>query len=190
MKTQRETGFSLIEIMVVMLIIGLSLSMVGLVVNRGGPKDQVYETIEQFMGLANFAGEKAILSGEAMGLVMEPPLWQAGRGQDIDDIGWRYRWYTNSSEGWAALPNLPAVSLPASIDLVIEIDENVWDYEAQLDRTTPLMAYYPTGDITNVYMEISDSRDREFVQHLEIDENGILVWREAPELPEGDADGF
>lgn len=187
---KREAGFSLIEIMVVIFIIGLSLSMVGLSLNRGGPRDDMYDAVEKFMGLAQFAGERAILSGETMGLLLEPPLWQADRGADIDEIGWRYRWYTSSSEGWMELENLPAVSLPPSIELVVEIDEMLWEYEDQLDRTTPIVAYYPTGDITQVAIHLSDERDRDFEQNIEVDENGELVWLEAPELPEADDDAF
>lgn len=190
MRVQCARGFSLIEIMVVIFVIGLSLSLVSLTINRGGPRDDMYDAIEKFMGYAQFAGERAILSGEPMALLFEPPIWQAGRGQDIDDIGWRYRWYTASSEGWLALPNLPPVTLPPSIDLNIEIEETPWHYEDQVDRTTPQLAYYPTGDITFFSIELRDSRDRSLSQHIEVDENGELVWLEAPEPPETDDDTF
>lgn len=186
----REAGFSLIEIMVVIFVIGLSLSMATLMINRGGPRDDVYETIEQFMGLAQFAGERAILSGETMALRLEPPEWQAGRSGNPDDIGWRYRWVTDSSEGWMELENLPAVTLPPSVNLVIEIDDTLWDWQSQLDRTTPIAAVYPTGDITQIAIEVSDERERGFVQHIEVNETGRLVWVEAPEPPEADDDAF
>ncbi len=186
----RQAGFSLIEIMVVIFIIGLSLSVVSLSISRGGPRDDLVDAVEQFMEIAHFAGERAILSGETMGLLFEPPIWQAGRGEDIDTIGWRYRWYTASSEGWQELPNLPAVTLPPTMELMIEVEDMLWEYEDQLDRTTPLLAYYPTGDITFVTIEFTDERDRDLALHIEVDENGELVWLEAPELPEGDDDGF
>ena len=190
MHTRRETGFSLIEMMVVIFVIGLSLSLVSLTINRGGPRDDLVDAVEQFMGFAQFAGERAILSGETMALMLEPPMWQAERGQNIDDIGWRYRWYTQSSEGWQEVPNLKPVSLPPTIDLLVEIDETEWDYEDQIDRSTPQIAYYPTGDITQFSIELRDERDRELSHHIEINENGELQWLEAPELPEADKDDF
>ena len=188
--TKSAQGFTLIEIMVVIFIIGLSLSVASLTLNRGGPRDEMYDAIEKFMGLAQFAGERAILSGETMGLIIEPPLWQAGRGDDIEDIGWRYRWYTASSEGWAELPNMPAETLPPSMELIIEVDDLLWDYEDQLDRATPLIAYYPTGDITPVAIVLRDERERGFEQNIKVDETGELKWLEAPEPPEADEDAF
>lgn len=186
----RQAGFSLLELMAVIFVIGLSLGMVSLSVSTGGPKHDVWDEIEKFMGLAQFANEKAILSGEAMGLMIEPPLWQAQRGQYLEDIGWRYRWVTNSSEGWQEIPNLPPISLPPSMRLTIEVDETLWDYENQLDRTVPIAAYYSSGDITVFSIEWTDEREPGFRQHIEVNESGELVWREAPEPPEGGKDGF
>lgn len=187
---RHQAGFSLLELMVVILLIGLSLGMVSLTVSTGGAKNEVIDEIEKFMGLAQFASEKAILSGEAMGLMMEPPLWQTQRGQDPDDIGWRYRWVTNSSEGWQDVPNLPPVNLPPSMRLTIEVDETLWEYESQLDRTVPVAAYYSSGDVTVISIEWTDEREPGFVQHIEVNESGELVWREAPEPPERDENGF
>lgn len=186
----RQAGFSLLELMAVIFVIGLSLGMVSLSVNIGGAKNDVLDEIEKFMGLAQFANEKAILSGEAMGLMIEPPLWQAQRGQNPDDIGWRYRWVTNSSEGWQEVPNLPPVSLPPSMRLTVEIDEVLWDYANQLDRTVPVAAYYSSGDVTVISVEWSDEREPGFTQNVEVDETGQLVWREAPEPPERGTGGF
>lgn len=171
-------------------VVGLTLAIAGLTINRGGPRDDLYDAIEKFMGLAQFAGERAILSGESMGLLLEPPLWQAGRGENIEDIGWRYRWYTSSSQGWQALEDLPPVSLPPSIQLEVEIDELEWEYADQLDRTTPIVAVYPTGDITQFALTLRDERERNFVQNIEVNEEGELVWVEAPEPPEVDDDAF
>jgi general secretion pathway protein H len=187
---RRQAGFSLLELMAVIFVIGLSLGLVSLTVNTGSAKNDVWDEIEKFMGLAGFASEKAVLSGEAMGLMMEPPSWQAQRGQDPDDIGWRYRWVTNSSEGWQEVPNLPAVNLPPTMRLTIEIDGNVWDYDDQLDRTIPIAAYYSSGDVSLISIEWTDEREPGFTQHIEVNESGELVWKEAPEPPEGDKNGF
>ncbi len=185
-----QRGFSLIEMMAVIFVIGLSLAMVSLVINRGGPKDELWDAIERFQGVAEFAGERAILSGETMGLLLEPPIWQVQRGQNVNDIGWRYRWVTASSEGWMILPNLPPITLPPTMKLVVTVDDLIWDYESQVDRTIPVAAYYSSGDITPISIEFSDSREPGFTQNLEVDENGELVWLEAPERREGAANGF
>lgn len=186
----RQAGFSLLELMAVIFVIGLSLGMVSLTVSGGGPRNELIDEVEKFMGVAQFASEKAILSGEAIGLKLEPPLWQTQRGQDPDDVGWRYQWVTDGSEGWQNIPNLPPVNLPPSIRLTVEIDETLWNYADQLDRTTPVAAYYSSGDVTVIAIEWTDEREPGFSQNVEVDENGELVWREAPEPPERDENGF
>ena len=179
-------GFTLIEVMAVILVIGMSLSMVSLVINSGSPREAVWDAIDRFLGTANFAGERAILSGETMGLILEPPIWQIERGESPDSVGWRYRWVTNSSEGWQELPNVPPVSLPPSLRLQVEVEDTLWDYEGQVDRRTPIAAVYSSGDITPFSIEISTVDEPGFIQHIEVDENGELVWLEAPEPPEND----
>ncbi len=188
--TPPARGFSLVEILVVIFVIGLTLSIASLTINRGGPREDLYNAIETFMGVAQFAGDRAILSGETMGLLLEPPIWQAGRGENPNDFGWRYRWYTSSSEGWLVVANLPAITMPNSIELEVEIDDMLWDYEDQLDRATPQLAYYPTGDITPFSIVFLDKRERNFTQNIEVDENGDLSWVEAPEPPEVKGDAF
>lgn len=164
--------------------------MVSLTMRGGEPQEEVWNTIEQFMGLAQFASERAILSGETSALYLEPPEWQVQRGQSIEDIGWRYSWLTSSSEGWQKMPNAPPVSLPSTIRLTVEIDDMLWDYESQVDRTTPVAAYYPSGEITPIRIEITDERAPGFSQHIEVDETGQLIWVEAPEPPEVDKNAF
>lgn len=190
MKIRAQVGFSLLELMAVILVIGMSLAVVSLTVRGGEPEEEVWNTIEQFMGLAQFASERAILSGETTALFLEPPEWQVQRGQSIDDIGWRYSWITSSSEGWQKLPNSPPISLPPTIHLTVEINEMLWDHETQVDRTTPVAAYYPSGEVTPIRIEITDERAPGFSQHIEVDETGQLVWVEAPVPPEKDKDGF
>lgn len=184
MSGQRQRGFTLLEIMAVIFVIGLALSMVSLVINRGGPRDDIWDAIDRFLGMAYFASERAIISGETMGLLLEPPAWQVERGQRLDEVGWRYRWVTNSSEGWQELPNVPPVSLPPTIALTIYVDDNLWDWEAQIDRRTPVAAVYSSGDITPIRIELSDRREPDFTQTVEVNESGELVWAEAPEGPD------
>ena len=190
MKIKAQGGFSLLELMAVILVIGLGLAMVSLTMRGGEPEEEIWNAIEQFMGLAQFASERAILSGETTALFIEPPEWQVQRGQSVTDIGWRYSWITSSSEGWLKIPNLPPITLPPTVQLRVEVDEMRWDYEAQVDRTMPVAAYYPSGEITAIRIEISDRRAPGFTQHIEVDETGNLVWREAPEPPEGTKNGF
>lgn len=190
MRAVRERGFSLLELMAVILVIGLSLGMVGLSVSGGGPRDDIWDNIEKLMGTAQFAQEHAILTGDTVGLRVEPPAWQVARGESVEDYGWRFQWVIETQTAWAPVPNLPAISLPPSARLTVEVDDELWKYDVQLDRTIPLAAFYPSGDISDFAIEFSDLREPGFTQHVEIDETGELVWLEAPEPPEADEDAF
>lgn len=190
MKTRVQAGFSLLELMAVILVIGMSLAMVSLTMRGGEPQEEVWNAIEQFMGLAQFASERAILAGETSALLIEPPEWQVQRGQSPGELGWRYSWRYMTPEGWKPIPNTPVVTLPPSVQLTVEINDLLWDYESQADRTTPVAAYYPTGEITPIRIELTDQRFPGFSQHIEVNELGELVWLEAPEPPERDEDGF
>lgn len=190
MGVQRQGGFSLLELMAVILVIGLSLGMVGLSVSGGGPRDDIWDNIEKLMGMSQFAQEHAILSGNTVGLRVEPPEWQVARGDSIDEYGWRFQWVVELETGWAPLPNLPVLSLPPSSRLEVLVDEQAWNYKAQLDRTIPLAAFYSSGDMTDFALEFSDEREPGFTQNIKVDENGELIWVEAPEPPEVDENGF
>lgn len=185
-----QQGFSLLELMAVILVIGLSLGMVGLSVTGGGPREDVWDNIEKFMGMAQYAQEHAILTGEPVGLRIEPPSWRAQRGEDPDNVGWRFQWVVTNEQGWSPLADLPVIDMPPSVGLVVEVDEELWDYDAQLDRTTPVAAFYPSGDITFISIEFSDEREPGFTQHVEVDETGELVWVEAPTPPEAANNAF
>ncbi len=175
--------------MAVILVIGMSLAMVSLTMRGGDPQDEVWDAIEQFLGLAQFAGERAILASETSALLLEPPEWQVQRGQSAGDLGWRYSWRSMTPQGWQPIPGTPVVSLPATVQLRVELNGLWWDYESQDDRTTPVAAYYPTGEITPIRIELTDQRFPGFSQHIEVNELGELVWVEAPEPPERN-DGF
>ena len=189
MKIRGQTGFSLLELMAVILVIGMSLAMVSLTMRGGDPQDEVWNTIEQFMGLAQFASERAILAGETSALLLEPPEWQVQRGQSAAELGWRYSWRYMTHEGWQPIPGTPVVSLPPTVQLRVELSGLWWDYESQADRTTPVAAYYSTGEVSPIRIELTDRRFPGFSQNIEVNELGELIWLEAPVPPERDS-GF
>jgi len=84
--TQR--GFTLIEIMAVVFLIGLIATGATVMFNRGGPSDDLDDSIERFVLVSQRISDQAILSGEPMGLVLTPPEW----AEDAAETRWNYRW--------------------------------------------------------------------------------------------------
>ena len=181
---RRQWGFSLMELMAVLLVVGLALGIVTVSVGHGGPEKQLYDKLDQFLIQSDFAAEHAIVSGEALGILMEPPEWQVAADPelDIDAVGWKYRWQILSEKGWQDVPNMPAVSLPPEIEIEETIGKKRWDYRAKTtDKKTPVVSISPSGEITQFVFQIKHAFVRDFVQHIELSEDGEIVWREAAE---------
>ncbi|MEY4589536.1 MAG: ral secretion pathway protein [Pseudomonadota bacterium] len=181
----KQGGFSLMELMAVLLVVGLALGIVTVSVGRGGPEKQLYDKLEQFLIQSDFASEHAVLSGEAIGILLEPPAWQVAANPelDIDELGWKYRWQILvPQKGWQDIPNMPAVSLPPDIEIDVTVGKKRWDWHAKTtDKKWPVVAISPSGEITQFIFEIKHSLMRDFVQHIELSEEGVIVWREAAE---------
>ncbi|HMW49761.1 MAG TPA: type II secretion system minor pseudopilin GspH [Cellvibrionaceae bacterium] len=179
-----QRGFSLMELMAVLLVVGLALGIVTVSVGHGGPEKQLYDKLDQFLIQSDFAVEHAVVSGEALGILLEPPDWQVAANPELDrdEIGWKYRWQILAEKGWQDVPNMPAVSLPPDIEIDVTINKKRWDWHAKTtDKKSPVISISPSGEITPFVLEIKHALVRDFVQHIELSEEGTIVWREAAE---------
>lgn len=179
-----QRGFSLMELMAVLLVVGLALGIVTVSVGHGGPEKQLYDKLDQFLIQSDFAVEHAVVSGEALGILLEPPDWQVAANPELDrdEVGWKYRWQILAEKGWQDVPNMPVVSLPPDIEIEVTISKKRWDWRAKTtDKKSPVISISPSGEITPFVLEIKHSLVRDFVQHIELSEEGTIVWREAAE---------
>ncbi|HEY7774836.1 MAG TPA: prepilin-type N-terminal cleavage/methylation domain-containing protein [Marinagarivorans sp.] len=182
MRTLRsEVGFSLLEVLAVIAVLGIALASVTLTIGRGGPESSVTEKLEQFMAISEFAADRAVLSGDPMGLLLEPPQWQSDSEPEWDNLGWRYRWQAGNVNGWFDVPELKPISFDPETKLVVLIDNMEWRWEELLDRSLPVTAYYPTGDISPIEIRITDERLPDYSQTIHINEYGQLEWKELAE---------
>lgn len=102
-----ETGFTLIEVLVVLVIIGVVLTFATLSVNPSGPSDRLDTASQRLLALAQEAADEAILSGETIGL-------------QISDQG--YRFIRLTDRGWQAIPAGDSPLRPRRLDNDIHID--------------------------------------------------------------------
>jgi general secretion pathway protein H len=68
----RQRGFSLIEILVVLFIIGIAVTAVSLSVGGDDGVSITRKQTEDFMLASRFVSEQAVLSNEIVGLFVEP----------------------------------------------------------------------------------------------------------------------
>jgi general secretion pathway protein H len=181
MRVSSHSGFSLLEVMAVLAILGVAIASVTLTIGRGGAENRLQDQIEQFLAVAEFSADRAVLTGEPMGLLFEPPQWQTDDPGDARHLGWRYQWKTGSPTGWQDVLDFKPFSFDPETQFVISMDDIEWDWEELLDRTQPVTAYYPTGDISDITITITDSRLPGYEQTLHLNEYGELEWKEMAE---------
>lgn len=81
MQNKASQGFTLIEIMVVILIVGITLGFALLAFGDFGSQRRILMAAEQFINYVNFVEQQAILGSNTLGIRIEPHGYQALRYQ-------------------------------------------------------------------------------------------------------------
>lgn len=116
------TGFTLIEVMVVIVLIGLMASVVQFTFNGNTPEKLLAKESERFSAIFNMAAEYSMLNSLELGLVVEENTYQF--------LGF-------DGEKWVPAPDnklLAPYTLPDDIELVLALDDLPLD-EAPLINT-------------------------------------------------------
>jgi|GEM_PF-1018915 len=205
----KSRGFTLLEIMAVVLIIAMIASSAVVVFASGGPQKDLDSGIEKFVGYSHQVADLSILTGEPVGLIMTPPAWTE---DPSDDSGWTYTWrryvevpaqavaaQQNADGGqaeqglsefpqpdtlvgeWFEITGLEPVPLGDDISVFVRIEGQEWDWRASTKSELPLFVLYPTGEAEPFLFEVEFAhRDTSLEpQHVELDRSGKLQWREA-----------
>ncbi|MFL0811075.1 MAG: prepilin-type N-terminal cleavage/methylation domain-containing protein [Agarilytica sp.] len=177
-KTQQ--GFTLIEILTVLFVVGFIVGGVSVFFNLKSPDEELKKTVEKFSVIANHISELSILSGEPIGLKLEPPEWR----DDPLEQGWRYSWQKLTGEGFVELTDVPAVEIDNAIELNVFIDEQEWKYEDAPEVREPILYFYSTGEVTPFEIEFVHDEVFEQTQTVMVDVWGEVVWKERQEQRE------
>lgn len=158
---QRARGFTLIELMVVLLLIGLAIGMVNL--NLGGNEDrQARYFIDQLGLLLRYADENAALQGDLLGLQFNTET----------DGQLRMSWARNRDGAWLpAEPPFVVQPLPAFLELELRIDDQPVDLLKEAE--TPQVIFSGAGDITD--FELRFRRNQQPMGFIAVDFTGDLV---------------
>lgn len=176
---KRNKGFSLIEIMVVLMMVGLVFSLVLFNFGDDGPSKRMQKTVEEFTLWSKFAAEMAIVSGEPIGLILEPPEWQ----KDPDNNGWSYAWRKMTHQGWQEIESLPKQQVERDILLGITLEEQLWSYSAEAPEISePIIVFYPTGEVTPFEIEFTHELENDLLETVAVNLWGEVVWKEQQEV--------
>jgi general secretion pathway protein H len=170
-------GFTLLELMVVVLIIGLGLSVISVAIGRDDVSVVRTET-QNFIAKVDFVAEQALLNREILGLFVEPRTVMNSTNNQ-----WCYRWQRFRDNSWqAANENLGEVCLPLDVQLDMIVEDEPWEYDADLESQPPVLVFYPSGEATLFEMALfpvatsSSAMNGDDIQRIEIDMMGEVRW--------------
>ena len=181
-------GFSLIEVMVVLLILGLGVSLVSFSVGGNEAERQLSEAAEFFSARAKLAADEAVMGGEAIGLTIVPA---------VTDSPWQYYWQRYRDGSWQPLDeplDMQELSPLIELEMVIEGQLVDWtqlpepeikrrrnpltDESVEVEEIVPLAVYYPSGEATTFALTFASASATEVRQQVRTSPTGRVEWRE------------
>ena len=182
----RSQGFTLIEIIAVIVIIGLMASIIAVSMNNRGGASATRTEAQLFLQAVDFVSEQSVLNGEIMGMFVE-----FKDSEDSSAKQWCYHWQRFRDGEWRDLPEdtLSEHCLPEDMQWDMSIEGHLFAYEPELEIQPPALVWSPSGESTPIEMKFFESgiratNDKSEVQHIEIDMMGNSHWLEQEEEDE------
>ena len=181
---RRHAGFSLIEILAVLVVIGIIVSLVGVSVSSGSRPHEIEGSLNEFMDVAEYALDEAQFRGIDLGLLVER---HSGGGE----LSYRYQWLERyDANQWRPSRSDIGVFgvklLPQGVDVVLEVEQGEIALQEELDvedqqeeETRPQAIFYSSGETTPGIMTWLDPRTGDVLWELEWDLVGRLTRRRA-----------
>ena len=149
----KTSGFSLVEMLVVVLVIVLLTSVVSLNVGSGGGVIERDQTARRLAGLMAHAQVEAEFSGADHGLYFE-------RLGDLGNVSYRAHWLRHYDQGWAEPKGNMALVEPiifpegTELFLTLSSDPDVEITARPVDlRPEPQIVFYASGEVSEGGLE-------------------------------------
>lgn len=175
---RREQGFTLIEIIFVVFIIGMAVGVISISVGGNALADLSKKEAETFMLQANYLAEQSVLKGETHGLFVH-----LRPAQDIEaQPQWCYQWRRVRDSQWQDLPELDQHCVSEGLVLEFTHDDTLWEYDPELEFPEPVMLFYPSGDGSGLIEiaifadQLQSGDEAGEPQRFSLDANGQLHW--------------
>ena len=174
-RAQRSSGFSLLELLLVLVVVGLLVSIAGLSVSSGSRTHRIEGAVGDFRRLAEYAMDQAQLGGFDIGLLVEP----AGDGGLPH---YRYQWLRRQGQQWVRFANdellLPQREFPPGLALELEVEDAPLPMDTQRKVSDPpQVIYYGSGEATPGVLRWRDAGSDELLWQLDWDLLGQLQLR-------------
>ena len=167
-----QSGFSLLELLAVLVVIALFTSLANLTVTSGGQDIQLQSTVYKLADVAGYALDEAQMTGIDYGLLLQEE-------QKAGEAIYSYRWLERGADGWVeplggqelfAQQRLP---LGIALELVLEdapLIELSLDDEAEV--IIPQVVFYSSGEATVGWINVIQAQDGELLWRIEWDRFG------------------
>ena len=171
---KKSQGFSLIELLVVLVMITVMAASVSIAVNRASPEKELNTLGLQLFAKMNFAIDEALMQRKLIGLRIENQEKKSA-----------YYWHSFTNNRWQLLSDsLSSVVIPDNILIERELDTEFTDsLLAQTLNDTdeekalvPDIVFYPNSDISEFTITIGyrDPRESDHTFRIMLDEYGQL----------------
>jgi len=162
-RTHQESGFTLLEIMLVIFLMGMVVTGVVMTMNTAGPDRQLKKEAARFIGVLELAEEEALLSSIEMGLVIEEQQYQFVYLDDNDrwTVFENSKFFTKKELEEDMLISLELAGLKAEGSLLgdrklfadddglFEDDGGLFEGDKKETRIEPDVFIYSSGEITD-----------------------------------------
>ncbi|EGG99337.1 General secretion pathway protein H [gamma proteobacterium IMCC2047] len=164
---KRCRGFTLVEILVVMVIVGLMAGMAVLALG-GDPRQQVKQEAQRIRSVLQLAADEALMSGQEYGIKLAEQEYQVVRFDDHQQ-----RWIKAEQEAFAAYQLSDEISLSlqsegSQVDLAA-LNKSVEELELekrnpQQDQLKPSLLLLSSGETTPFSLQLTSADNEHHIQ--------------------------
>jgi general secretion pathway protein H len=177
-----QWGFSLLELLLTLVVIGLIISLAGLSVSSGQRPYQIEAAARHFADVAEYALDEAQLRGTDMGMLLE----QRSLG---NDTVYSYQWLQRVGNVWQLAPfdedAYGRRDLPVNVEVILEIEEDQAELAEEPDGEqreevllpSPQVIFFASGETIPGIMSWVDVETGDLLWELEWDLIGRFELR-------------